>query len=170
MRIVKFLLVGVCITAVSVSFADSKAGTSDTKMVKQQPTSSFTVSKTYTCPGIAPITVQSMPTNSKVYAAIAAHLNTMTKMPSEYKCTFKSTNSYSQSERTNLSIGTGSLILQNPSVVGNEKSGFILMADKLTQDSTYTGKGTGPQFESSSTGKNHMEIGKFNSLKTQQIF
>jgi len=170
MRIVKWLLVGACITAVSASFADSKAGAqSDTKMVKQQPAFSSTVSRTYICPGMAPINVQDM-LNPKVYAAIAKHLNTMTKMPSEYRCTFKSTGSFSQSSKHTSFYNNGFLILKNPSVVGNEKSGFILMADKLIQDSTSTSKGTGPLWEMSSTSKNHIETSKFNSLKNQQVF
>ena len=170
MRIVKLLLVGACITVVSASFADSKAGAqSDTKTVKQQPALSFTNSRTYTCPGMAPITVHET-SNSKVYTAIASHLSTLPKMPSEYECTVKMTISSSHSSRTFLSTHTGFLILKNPSVAGNEKSGFILMADKVIKDDTSNSKRTAPLFESSSTEKSHMEISKFNSLKNPELF
>lgn len=151
MRIVKLLLVGSCITTVSVSFADSM---------------SFTFSSTYKCPGMAPISTHNM-SGSKVNAAIAKHLSTMTKIPSEYKCTIKSTSSARSSKGTRLSTGTGFLILKNPSVVGNEKSGYILMADKLIRNNTTTSKGTGPLWKYSSTTKDHNEISKFNSLKNQ---
>lgn len=157
MKIVKYLLLGACITTVSASFADSK------------PAWSFTMNRTYTCPGISPITVQNM-LDPKLYSTIAEHLHTMTKMPTEYKCTFKSTGSSYQSSRHTIFDSTGFLILKNPSVAGNEKSGYILMADKLIQDSTDTGKGNGPQWEMSSSGKNHTEISKFNSLKNTRLF
>ncbi|OGT37880.1 MAG: hypothetical protein A3F11_08480 [Gammaproteobacteria bacterium RIFCSPHIGHO2_12_FULL_37_14] len=172
MRIAKLLLVVAYITAVSAGFADSTAGgatRSDTKMPKQRPTLLLTVtdSKTYICPGIAPINVRDM-SSSKVNAAIAEHLSTMTKMPSEYRCEFKF-NYSSQSSRGTISLtGTGFMILKNPSVAGNEKGGFILMADKLIQDSTTIRKGTGPHENSISTTKNHTEIGKFNSLKNSK--
>lgn len=170
MRIVKWLLVGACLTAVSASFADSKtAAQSDTKMTKQHPESSFTTNTTYICPGIAPINIQSA-SKSDLYAAIAEHLNTMAKKPDEYKCTFKFTgSSWHFSQHTNFN-SAGFLILKNPSVAGNEKSGFILMADKLIEDSTSTDHGTGPNFESTGTGKNHKELSKFNSLKNKIFF
>ena len=169
MRIVKFLLVGACVTAVSVSFADSTAAAqSDTKMVKQQSTS-FTVSRTYICHGIAPIIIQDM-SNSTLNAAIAEHLHTMTKMPSEYRCTFKFTGSTSKSSRRTKLYSVGILILKNPSVAHNEKNGFILMAGQLIQDDTSKIIGTGPMEKYNSTGKNHIEISKFNSLKSQKIF
>lgn len=169
MKILKFLLLGACVTAISTSFATSKPATQSHTKQSPQHGWSFKINRAYICSGIAPVNIQGT-SNTKIYTAIINHLSAMTKMPSEYRCTFKYTDFHSRVSLKYASTTTGFFILKKPFVVANKTSGSILMADKLILNNTTTTKGKGPLYKLIATSKNHIEIGKFSSLKNRHFF